>query len=64
MSVFFYEDIETALQKGYEEMSEINLLISNEYFCIEVEASHLYDKNIKSKRWCLDEKRRNLSSQS
>lgn len=64
MSVFLNEDIERALRKGYKEMSEINLSISNEYFCMEVEASYLFDKNIKSKRWCLDEKRRNLSSQS
>lgn len=64
MSVFLNEDIERALQRGYIEMSEINLSISNEYFCMEEEASKLNDKNIKSKRWCLDETRRDLSSQS
>lgn len=64
MPVFFKEDIETAMKKGYIEMHDINLSISREYSCIEVEASALNEKNIMSKRWCLDETRRNLSSQS
>ena len=64
MSVFKCETTDDAMRKGYAEMYEINLSISKAYFSTESEAAVLSDKNIMSKRWCLDETRRNLSSQS
>ena len=63
MSVFKYETIGDAMKRGYAEMHEINLSISEAYFSTETQAAVLNEKNIMSKRWCLDETRRDLSSQ-